>query len=208
MRRLILLSMLLCCGLAQADQTFKLPDFNAVKSDGVINIEITAGSTQSVVLKAPDSDIKRYQLQVVDGELLISSPRNHHDIEFSSDNRIIITMPSLRLFKGKGVGEVMINNIDGDRIDLSYEGVGNLEASGKTKWLRLKGHGVGSIDTKKLHAENADVDFDGVGEVDVYVSGHMNAVVHGVGSLTYYGNPKSITKTADGLGAISPGNSD
>lgn len=208
MRRLIILSMLMFCGLAQADQTLQLPPFNAIKSDGVLNIDITVGGAQSVVLKAPDSDVSRYTFTVVDGELEISSPHKHHNVEFDSDNRVAIAIPSLRLFKGKGVGEVIISNISGDRVDLSYEGVGNLEASGKVKWLRLKGHGVGSIDTKKLIAENADVDFDGVGEVDVYVSNHMNAVVHGVGSLTYYGNPKSITKSADGLGAISPGNSD
>ncbi len=208
MRRLIILSMLLFCGFAQADQTLQLPPFNAVKSDGVLNIDITVGGAQSVVLKAPDSEVSRYTFNVVDGELMISSPQKHHNIEINSDNRVAITIPALRLFKGKGVGEVIISNISGDRVDLSYEGVGNLEASGKVKWLRLKGHGVGSIDTKKLLAENADVDFDGVGEVDVYVSNHMNAVVHGVGSLTYFGNPKSITKSADGLGAISPGNSD
>jgi hypothetical protein len=71
--------------------------------------------------------------------------------------------------------------------------------------LRLKGNGVGAIDTRKLIATDADVDFDGVGGVEIYVANHLNAVVHGVGSLTYYGHPKSINKSADGLGSVGAG---
>lgn len=209
MRRLIIVSMLLFCSLGQsiarADQTLQLPAFNAVKSDGVFDVEIVVGSPQSVVMKASDEAIAKIKVQVVDGELMITGPEQKHNVVFSNDNKILITLPSLRLFKGKGIGEVVIKNIDGDRIDLSYEGVGSLEASGKTKWLRLKGNGVGSIDTKKLIADDADVDFDGVGGVDIYVSNSLNAVVHGVGSLTYWGNPKSVHKMADGIGSISAG---
>jgi hypothetical protein len=207
MRRyaIVIASLLLFCSLAQADQTLQLPAFNAVKTDGVFDIEIVAGGPQSVVVKASDDAIAKLKIQVVDGELIISGPQEKHSVFISTDNKIVITIPALRLYKGKGVGEVVIKNIDSDRIDLSYDGVGSLEASGKTKWLRLKGNGVGGIDTKKLLAEDADVDFDGVGGVEIYVSNHLNAVVHGIGSLTYYGNPKSINKLADGIGSISSG---
>jgi len=205
MRRIAILSLFLFCTLAQADQTFKLPAFNAVKSDGVFDIEIIAGSAQSVSVKGADDDIAKLKFKVMDGELIASGPQNKHDMFSSNNLKVFITLPTLRLFKGSGVGEVVIKNIDGERIDLAYEGVGSLEASGKIKWLRLKGNGVGGIDTRKLLAEDADVDFDGVGGVEIYASNHLNAVVNGVGSVTYYGNPKSINKQADGIGSISAG---
>jgi len=201
----VIVSLLLFCSLAQADQTLQLPAFNAIKTDGIFDLEIIAGGPQSVVVKASDDAISKLKIQVLDGELIISGPQEKHNVFISTDNKIVITVPTLRLYKGKGVGEVVIKNIDSDRIDLSYDGVGSLEASGKTKWLRLKGNGVGGIDTKKLLADDADVDFDGVGGVEIYVSNHLNAVVHGIGSLTYYGNPKSINKMADGIGSISSG---
>lgn len=206
MRQILFLSALLLLPLfAQADQTLKLPGFNAVKSDGIFDIEIVVGAAQSVIIKGPATTIAQTSFAVVDGELRIVGPEGKHGLSFTNDNKILITMPALRQFRGKGVGEVVINNVSGDRIDLAYEGVGSLEVSGKTKWLRLKGSGVGSIDTKKLLAEDADVDFDGVGGVEIYSSNHLNAVVHGVGSLTYYGKPKSINRQADGIGSISPG---
>ena len=206
MRQIVFVSALLFFPmLAQADQTLKLPGFNAVRSDGIFDIEIVVGSAQSVLIKGSASTIAKTSVEVVDGELRIVGPEGKHGLSFSNDNKILITIPALRQFRGKGVGEVVINNVSGDRIDLAYEGVGSMEVSGKTKWLRLKGSGVGSIDTKKLLAEDADVDFDGVGGVEIYSSNHLNAVVHGVGSLTYYGKPKSINRQADGIGSISPG---
>jgi len=206
MRAFILTSILLLSPLAHADQTLQLPTFNAVKCDGVFDIEITAGSAQSVVVKGADDEIAKSKFEVVNDELVITSPNSHHEVIFSTKNKIFITVPALRLFRGKGVGDVVIKNIDGDRIDLAYDGVGSMEVSGKTKWLRLKGNGVGSVDTKRLLAENADVDFGGVGGVEIYASNHLNAVVHGIGSMTYYGNPKSINKVANGIGSISSGN--
>jgi len=206
MRRLFILSLILFSSIASADQSFQLPAFNSVKTDGVFSTLITAGSAQTVMIKGDNESIKKLSLQVVDGQLIITGPENKNKVSFNVDElNVVITMPSLRLFKGKGVGEVILKNIDGDRIDIAYEGVGNLEAYGKTKWLRLKGQGVGSIDTKKLIAEDADVDFDGVGNVDVYCSNRFSAVVSGVGSVTYYGNPRSVNKSADGIGSISPG---
>ncbi len=201
----IVSALLLFCSYAKADQTLQLPAFDAVKSNGVFDIEIVAGSAQSVTVKGSDDAIAKLTFHVADGELMITGPEQKHSMSFSTESKITITLPALRLFKGKGVGEVVIKNIDGDRIDLAYDGVGSLEASGKTKWLRLKGNGVGGIDTKKLLAEDADVDFDGVGGVEIYASNHLNAVVHGVGALTYYGNPKSVNKLADGIGSVSPG---
>jgi len=206
MRGIILMSLVLLSPFAHADQTLQLPAFNAVKCDGIFDIEITAGSTQLVVVKGSDDETAKLKFEVVNEELVISSPHNTHNMVFSTKTKIVITMPAVRLFKSKGVGDVVIKNVDGDRIDLSYDGVGSMEVSGKTKWLRLKGHGVGAIDTKKLLADNADVEFDGVGGVEIYVSNHLNAVVHGVGSMTYYGNPKSVNKVADGIGSVSSGN--
>jgi len=206
MHRFIILSLFVFSPLAFADQTLQLPSFNAVRCDGVFEVDITAGNAQTVVVKGSDDEIAKSKFEVIDNELVITSPKGSHDAIFSKESKIIITLPTLRLFRGKGVGDIVIKNIDGDRIDLSYDGVGSLEASGKTKWLRLKGNGVGGINTKKLLADNADVDFGGVGSVEIYVSNHLNAVVHGIGSMTYFGNPKSINKVANGIGSISSGN--
>ena len=42
-----------------------------------------------------------------------------------------------------------------------------------------------------------------MGSVRVWTSGVLNASVGGVGSLTYYGDPKTVNTHGGGLGSIS-----
>ena len=71
--------------------------------------------------------------------------------------------------------------------------------------LKLKVQGVGMVDTKGLIAETADVNLEGVGSVKVYASERLKASVQGIGSLNYYGNPRSISKTVEGIGSMRAG---
>ena len=45
----------------------------------------------------------------------------------------------------------------------------------------------------------------GVGSVKVWASARLEARVGGVGSLTYYGDPKIVNTSGGGLGSISRG---
>ena len=207
MRRLLvlpfILSFLLLSSFAQADQTVQeLPAFNAIKTEGVFDVKIIVGGVQSVFFRGKDEKFNKLSVSVVDGELRIIDTPEKSGFSLFREGKFIIHVPSLNSFKGKGVGEVDIKHIAGEKIDITFEGVGSLEASGKVNSLRLKGVGVGEIDTKKLIAENVDVDFQGVGGAKIYASKQLNAAVHGVGELTYYGNPVSVTHLANGIGRI------
>ncbi|MBC7404796.1 MAG: DUF2807 domain-containing protein, partial [Cytophaga sp.] len=88
---------------------------------------------------------------------------------------------------------------------VDYEGVGLLSANGKVQMLKLKVQGVGMVDTKSLIAEVADVSVEGVGSVKVYASDRLKATVQGIGSLNYYGNPRSVSKSVEGIGSVRAG---
>ena len=105
----------------------------------------------------------------------------------------------------EGVGPTVINNVTGPRFEVNYEGVGSLIVTGKTQKLKLKVQGVGMVDSKGLIAETADVNLEGVGSVKVYASERLNATVQGIGSLSYYGNPRSISKNVEGIGSMRAG---
>ena len=102
-------------------------------------------------------------------------------------------------------GQVVIDNVREERLDLQFEGAGRLEAKGSAKWLRLKARGVGEVTTQHLKADRADVNFEGIGDVKVHASQTLNAVVRGMGSLTYFGKPKSLNKSVSGIGSVSAG---
>jgi hypothetical protein len=187
-----------------AESVRSLPSFIAVNAKGAFAMTVEVGKAQSVTISGDDKFVAALRTSVVDNELQISMP----DRSFKSSNgdpRITITVPTLSRVKVEGAGDIILNKINTDRIDISYLGAGHLEANGKVKYLRLNAKGVGEVDAKALRAERVDVNFEGVGNVSVYASELLNAVAKGMGSLSYYGKPKTINKSVSGIGSVSAG---
>jgi len=185
-----------------AESTRALPPFIAVNAKGAFAMTVEAGKTQSVVVRGDDKFIAELKTTVVDNELQITMSDKTYDGGKGAP-RITITMPTLSRVKVEGAGETVISHVDTDRLDIGYLGAGLLSASGKVKYLRLNAKGVGQVDTKALHAERVDVNFEGVGSVSVYASDLLNAVAKGMGSLDYYGKPKTVNKSVSGIGSVN-----
>jgi hypothetical protein len=56
---------------------------------------------------------------------------------------------------------------------------------------------------KALIAQDADVTFRGIGDVSVHATNKLNASVQGLGNLTYYGKPASVSKSVSGIGNVT-----
>ena len=206
MRRLLLLPLLSLAALAaHADeQSRTVPAFTTISNSGPISISIDVGKAQSVVASGNEKFLSLVKSEVVDGELRISLKERNVSGSLG-DPKVTITMPALTRFTMAGAGEATITHMSGDALTVEYSGAGSLKADGKVKTLSLQIAGVGSIDTHKLLAEKVSVDVGGVGNVKVYASDSLDARVGGVGSLTYYGNPHNVSKSAGGIGSISKG---
>jgi len=203
MRAPLILALLLSSAVASAaEQTRPLAAFDGISVQGPINMTVHAGKQQSLVLQGDDKFLKNVETKVVNGKLQISF-HSHNKNELSSDLKILIAVPVLRSFYVEGAGSAELNNISGDSIDIGFHGAGKLAANGSVKLLKLQAHGVGDVDTKALHAQQANVNFEGIGAVKVYASERLDAVVQGLGSLSYYGNPKIVNKTVEGLGSVT-----
>jgi len=124
---------------------------------------------------------------------------------FEQDAKITIGVPVLNKYKMEGVGKTTINRITGQRFDLNYEGVGEVILNGKVNNFKLRARGVGGIDAKNLQAQLVEANVEGVGAVKVYAADRLNATMNGIGSLTYFGHPRSVNKNVDGIGNVSAG---
>jgi hypothetical protein len=207
MRAPLMLALLLTSAFASAaEQTRSLPAFDAISTQGPINMVVEVGTAQSFVLKGDDKFVSSVETKVVDGKLIISFPKNKkNEMNISSDNKILIGMPALKAYNVEGAGSAELRNINGDSVDIGFQGAGRLLATGKVKTLKLNAQGVGDVDTKALLAQRAQVTFEGIGAVKVYASERLDAVVQGMGSLNYFGNPKVVNKTVEGIGSVSAG---
>jgi hypothetical protein len=207
--RPLLLCSLLCSALVAtsahgAEDARQLAAFRAIAIHGPINIEVQAGKTQSVKVMGRPEFIGKVITSVKSDELRIDYAEKNN-VSLKDGDRIVITVPSLVKCIVEGAGQVVIDNVKEERLDLQFEGAGRLEAKGSAKWLRLKARGVGEVSTQALKAERADVNFEGIGDVKVHASQTLNAVVRGMGSLTYYGKPKALNKSVSGIGNVTAG---
>jgi len=181
--------------LHAAEASRSLPSFIAIHCKGPVSLTVEVGKSQSVKVSGDERFVADLRTEVIDKELNISLPKSYNSMK--GDPRVTITLPSLSRVKLEGAGENLLNNINTDRIDISY-----LRASGKTKYLRLSAKGVGEVDTKALQADRVDVNFEGVGAVSVFASDTLNAIARGMGSLNYYGHPRTVNKSVQGIGSV------
>lgn len=212
MRYALTLSLAIVAALASlhaqaAEQVRSVAPFSAVSNSGAVSVHIEVGKPQSVTVSGEDELVRDLITEVVGGELKIHTRRDsitlgdHHE-----GLRVTITVPQLSAFTMAGAGESTITHMSGDSLDVRFAGAGSLKADGSVRNLRLNVGGVGAIDTRDLHAETANVNVGGVGSVKVWASTRLDASVGGVGSLTYYGDPKTVNTNGGGLGSISRAN--
>lgn len=207
MRTPLVLALLLTSAVASAaDQTRAMAPFSAVSIQGPVHMIVEVGKTQSVLIRGDDKFLGRVETRVVDSKLVITFPRDKkNNIDMPNDARILISVPTLKAFHIEGAGSAELNNINGDAIEIGFQGAGRLVARGRVNQLKLNAQDVGDVDTKGLLARRANVSFEGIGAVKVYASDRLDAAVAGMGSLNYYGNPKVVNKSVEGIGSVKAG---
>ncbi|KQQ91916.1 GIN domain-containing protein [Massilia sp. Leaf139] len=208
MRRLALVLALsvIAAGAAQAaDQVRAAAPFTSIRVQGPISVTVDAGSApQSVLVRGSDKFIKGLSSEVVNGELRLRMEEKNLTTTHE-DQRIVIRMAQLRAFDAEGAGEIKLNNVRGERLDVSYRGAGSMSVNGQVKTFKMTAEGVGEVDTKALIANDVDIRFQGIGDVKVYAKDKLDVKVQGMGSLSYYGRPRTVNRSVAGLGSVSAG---
>lgn len=189
-----------------AEQARAAAPFNAIRVEGLISVTVDAGTApQSVVVRGSDEFVNGLVTEVVDGELRLSMRDKRLNTGKGEDRVVHIKMVQLRAFNAEGAGEIKLNNIRGERVDLGYRGAGRMVANGKVKSLGMRAEGVGEVDTRALIANDADIRFRGIGDVKVYASDKLDVAVQGMGNLSYFGKPRTVNKSVAGLGSVTAG---
>lgn len=203
MRKIICIGLLATTPWAfAAQETRELPEFKSIKSQGVYTLVVTAGQKQSVVVSGDESLLAKLSTTVVGDELVIAMPEKKKSFGWSDRIAITITVPELTRMHLEGVGGTTLKQLAGESFQLTYQGVGSTTVDGKVKHFVLRAEGVGTLNARELDAQHVDARLEGVGSVKVRASESLIAKVEGIGSLTYYGKPARVTKSADGIGSV------
>ena len=206
MKRAVIAALLALASLSTqaADQVRNVTPFKTIDARGPVSLVVEVGKTHSVRVEGDQKFIERVRTEVVGSELRLSyDDKNKGNVNIRDGERVVVTMPELASFRGEGAGLMILNNIRGDQFDVNYRGAGSLQMNGRVGHLRLNAEGVGEVEAKDLVAQDADVTFRGIGEVSVHAKNKLNATVQGLGNLTYYGQPRSVSRSVSGIGNVT-----
>ena len=117
---------------------------------------------------------------------------------------ISLTTPVLNRVEHLGVGDFKVNGLSGGSLEAFMSGVGNVTASGSVDSLDVLLQGVGNMSLLDLAASRTRALLLGVGVIDVNATESLFARVHGIGDITYTGNPAEIDTDVKGIGNIRP----
>ena len=192
MKRVVIAALLSLASLSAnaGEQVRSVTPFKAVDVRGPVSLVVEVGKSYSVRVQGDQKYMDRVTAEVVNGELRLGF-KEKSNIQISDDDRVVVTMPEIASFRGEGAGLIKLNNVKGERFDVNYRGAGSLQAQG-----------VGEVNARNLVAQDADVSFEGIGSVEVHAKNRLNASVQGMGSLTYYGNPRQLNKVVAGIGSV------
>lgn len=186
------------------------------------DVEITYGSSQKVVIKAPQNIIDLVSTDVSNGVWKIKTNRSVNIYKVETF-KIYITMTDLKELGVSGSGNLVSTNTfpNLDDLNVYVSGSGDLELSAEARNIKTKVSGSGDVELSGSCQEQ-DVKVSGSGDVKAYdlktqicnvrVSGSgtckvnasesLNAKVSGSGDIYYKGNPEKVKTKVSGSGDI------
>lgn len=200
---------------------FQVSDFSKVQLKGGGIVKLIQGSTNALVVEAPQSILDQIRAKV-DGEKLVIDFKDN-SIAFSTNRDITFTITFSKLdeFVLDGGAEIKADNLDLDKVSFTLNGGANLNINklnansldmtinggakvniaGKVTDQKVQISGAGAYLTQELQSESAKVQLDGAGAAEVWVKTTLDAQLTGVGKISYWGNPE-VKQSVSGLGEI------
>lgn len=204
-----------------------LPPFTKLAVDGLAEITLVQGTTESVSVEAPAKrGVAGARIDVRDGTLHIENDdsRGFWGFLFGGGGRAIratITFRDLRDVKVggavklradgwkaedlalavAGAGSIRITGLDTDSLSVSGSGAMKAEIAGRVKEQRIAIAGAGDYRAANLASDSARVSVSGAGKVVVNAAKTLGISISGAGSVDYIGNPK-VTQDISGAGRV------
>lgn len=206
-------------------ETRTVNDYTSLASSGSMDVQISYGNSNSIIVEADENLLPYIETTVEDGKLLIRSKKN---ININSRSKMVVyvTMNRITSLQLSGSGNIngegaFTNNgktiigISGSgniklkfdsfkELELAIAGSGNmdLKSGNSTNSISAAISGSGNIDCADFGTNDVDARISGSGNVKVFVSGDIDAKISGSGNVFYKGNASNISSRSSGSGKV------
>ena len=204
-------------------ETRDVSGFHAIDISYPAQVLVKQGSKESLEIEAEDNLLPGLKTQVKNGVLdIFYKTTNGKHVNPTKTVKITIVVKDLTSVDFTSTGDLTIENLKTNALDVSLSGAGNLKldkilvkalgvslsgagsmsASGTADDLNLNISGFGDFKGTDLHSKDAQVDISGAGSATTWVDNNLDAQISGAGSISYYGSA-SVTKQVSGVGGIN-----
>ncbi len=202
-------------------ETRSISSFSEILTEGVVNVYLSQGSTESVVVEA-DNNLIPYIITKSDGDKLIIRTKDDLEIDKSTKMNVYVTLKNITRLENNNVGKLetvnqlrlsslKINNnsVGSTKLDLKcndlnvdFNSVGNLTLTGEITKISIEHNGVGNVNAEELSADIVKIDNNGVGNAEVNCNKELYMNLNGVGNISYKGNGVVKEMNISGMGKV------
>lgn len=194
-------------------------NFTGVRGSAGMNVFLTQGSENEIVVEADENLLPYIETTVEDGKLHITTSENIgrakakkvyvtfialNNIEASSGAEVtgnsVIKSENLSLRSSSG-GELKVEVFSKDLSVQSSSG-GEIDIAGKASNFVAKASSGGEVDAKKLLTLSCKAKVSSGGEIVVNVRDTLDSQVSSGGEIKYYGNPASVKSNKSTSGSL------
>lgn len=200
------------------NETRNVSAFNQINSNGDMEVIVTQGNNNSVVVQGDSNLIPNIATNVNNNQLTIT---NNNPTSSSRSVKVYITVVDLNAIQNSGSGSISGNNLTPKNLNLFITGSGsiNLEnlvtdslkvvnsgsglltLTGNVKNQDVTVSGSGQYNAKDLQSNNGTMEIDGSGSATVNVVNQLKIIINGSGQVSYLGNP-NIQQQVTGSGSV------
>ncbi|NMM47848.1 GIN domain-containing protein [Marinigracilibium pacificum] len=174
-----------------SDYELDLVQFNNVSLEGPINLRITQGSTQKVVIAAEPSLYGPLYHYVRDGRLFVGYDENVRCFNTDFGVWVNITVPDLNSIHVDGKSEIESSgDLILDDLHISNSGECKVSLTGTIDDQEFDTEGKISVFNSEVSSKNVSIDVEGSGYFEVNCQEIMNIDVEGSATIRYTGKPQ------------------
>lgn len=181
-------------------ETRTVDTFTKISSEGVFDVTVTQGTSQSLEITADDNIIGLVRTSISNNELRLHLNENYDYRNITI--RANISVASLNGLRNFGVGDMYILDVDNNgTFSIENEGSGNIEIDGVSMGLTIRNQGSGDISGFDFFVNDCTIDIEGSGDVKINCSDNLDVDIEGSGNVYYKGFP-NINISIEGSGRV------
>jgi hypothetical protein len=203
------------------DEARTLAPFSRIRIDDSLDVQARPGSSQSVVVHA-DDNLAPLVLTSVEGDTLVVKFKPGVSIRSAGPVQILVQFTQLKGAELRGSGDLAIDGLKGESLDLGLSGSGdvklrgadvgklsanlagsgNVALQGRCTDFNISIAGSGDVRAGELQCKSANVSIAGSGDARVHASESLAVQIAGSGDVSYSGNPPKVSSRVAGSGEL------